>query len=177
MLSQASGYAASALGFVACSESKSVLVKEIAEATAIPAPYLAKIVQVLSKRGIVRTQRGIGGGVTLARAPEDVDALTPPLPAACWAQRSAPTTAPAPATVFGKPTGANSKTFCGKPQSPTWPSLKNEPKKLARTGHCGPRHKLHRKRLRFPSRAQILVHAHPHDRFCLDAAHPRRLYN
>ncbi|GDX98381.1 putative HTH-type transcriptional regulator [Phycisphaerae bacterium] len=72
MLSQASGYAASALGFVACSDSKSVLVKDIAEATAIPAPYLAKIVQVLSKRGIVRTQRGIGGGVTLARAPEDI---------------------------------------------------------------------------------------------------------
>jgi Rrf2 family transcriptional regulator, iron-sulfur cluster assembly transcription factor len=72
MLSQASGYAASALGFVARSESKSVLVKDIAEATDIPAPYLAKIVQVLNKRGIVRTQRGIGGGVTLAKPPEEV---------------------------------------------------------------------------------------------------------
>jgi Rrf2 family transcriptional regulator, iron-sulfur cluster assembly transcription factor len=72
MLSQASGYAASALGFVAGSEAKSALVKDIAEATSIPAPYLAKIVQVLSKRGIVRTQRGIGGGVTLARPPAEI---------------------------------------------------------------------------------------------------------
>ncbi|MFN5944717.1 MAG: RrF2 family transcriptional regulator [Phycisphaerae bacterium] len=72
MLSQASGYAASALGYVANCDSKSVLVKDIAEATAIPAPYLAKIVQILSKRGIVRTQRGIGGGVVLAREAKEI---------------------------------------------------------------------------------------------------------
>jgi Rrf2 family protein len=44
------------------------LVKEMARAGGLPAPYLAKIVQGLARRGIVETQRGIGGGVTLARA-------------------------------------------------------------------------------------------------------------
>lgn len=67
MLSQAVGYAASALGFVAAAGGRPVLVKDIAEAAGIPAPYLAKIVQTLARRGVVITQRGIGGGVTLAQ--------------------------------------------------------------------------------------------------------------
>jgi Rrf2 family protein len=66
MLTQAVGYAATALGLVAAAGGRSVLVKEIAEAADIPAPYLAKIVQTLARRGVVTTQRGIGGGVTLA---------------------------------------------------------------------------------------------------------------
>lgn len=72
MLSQAVGYAASALGYIAASGGKSVLVKDIAEACGIPAPYLAKIIHSLSKSGIVLTQRGIGGGVTLAKPPEQL---------------------------------------------------------------------------------------------------------
>jgi Rrf2 family protein len=67
MLSQAAGYAATALGHIAAAGGRPVLVKEIAGATAIPAAYLAKIVQALARRGLVSTQRGIGGGVTLAR--------------------------------------------------------------------------------------------------------------
>lgn len=71
MLSQGVGYAASAMGCIAAAGGKPVLVKEIAEAASIPAPYLAKIVQALARRGLVNTQRGVGGGVTLARpAPE-----------------------------------------------------------------------------------------------------------
>jgi Rrf2 family protein len=72
MLSQAVGYAATALGYVAAAGGKSVLVKEIAEATGIPAPYLAKIVQTLGRAGLVTTQRGIGGGVTLARPAAEI---------------------------------------------------------------------------------------------------------
>lgn len=68
MLSQAVGYAATALSHVAAAGGKPLLVKEIADAASMPAPYLAKIVQQLAKKGIVSTQRGIGGGVTLARA-------------------------------------------------------------------------------------------------------------
>jgi Rrf2 family protein len=44
-----------------------VLVKDIAEACAIPPAYLAKIVHQLAKRGVVSTQRGVGGGVSLTR--------------------------------------------------------------------------------------------------------------
>jgi len=72
MLSQAVGYAATALGFLAGAGAKSCLVKDIAEACGIPAPYLAKIVHTLSKAGIVTTQRGIGGGVSLARPAAEV---------------------------------------------------------------------------------------------------------
>lgn len=67
MLSQASGYAALALSAIAQERGKPLLVKDIAAAADIPAPYLAKIVQVLARRGLVHTQRGIGGGVTLAK--------------------------------------------------------------------------------------------------------------
>lgn len=72
MLSQAVGYAATALGYVAAAGGKSVLVKDIAEAAEIPAPYLAKIVQSLARKGLVNTQRGIGGGVTLARPADQI---------------------------------------------------------------------------------------------------------
>jgi Rrf2 family iron-sulfur cluster assembly transcriptional regulator len=69
MLTQSVGYAASALGCIASMGGQPILVKEIAEACSIPAPYLAKIIHALSRKGLVSTQRGVGGGVTLARDP------------------------------------------------------------------------------------------------------------
>ena len=48
------------------------MVKEIAQAADLPAPYLAKIIQTLARKGIVVTQRGIGGGVTLARPANEI---------------------------------------------------------------------------------------------------------
>jgi Rrf2 family transcriptional regulator, iron-sulfur cluster assembly transcription factor len=72
MLSQGVGYAAIALGYIAGAGGKPVLVKEIAEAAEIPAPYLAKIVHSLAKRGVLNTQRGVGGGVTLARPATEI---------------------------------------------------------------------------------------------------------
>ena len=67
MLSQAVGYAATALGYIAAAGGKSVAVKDVAKACQIPGPYLAKIIHSLSRTGVVTTQRGIGGGVVLAR--------------------------------------------------------------------------------------------------------------
>jgi Rrf2 family iron-sulfur cluster assembly transcriptional regulator len=67
MLSQSVGYAITALGCIASAGGKPVLVKEIAEAANIPPSYLAKIIHSLARRGLVNTQRGVGGGVTLAR--------------------------------------------------------------------------------------------------------------
>ena len=72
MVSQAVGYAATALGYVAAAGGRPVLVKDIAQAAQIPAPYLAKIVQALARKGLVRTQRGIGGGVSLSRPAEGI---------------------------------------------------------------------------------------------------------
>lgn len=72
MLSQAVGYAATAMAYVAAAGGNLVLVKEIADATGIPAPYLAKIVNTLARKGLVATQRGIGGGVSLARPAQEI---------------------------------------------------------------------------------------------------------
>jgi Rrf2 family iron-sulfur cluster assembly transcriptional regulator len=72
MLGGAVCYAAKALAHLAGCGQGSVLVREIADATDIPGPYLAKIVNALARKGFVATQRGVGGGVSLARDPESV---------------------------------------------------------------------------------------------------------
>jgi Rrf2 family transcriptional regulator, iron-sulfur cluster assembly transcription factor len=72
MLSQSVGYAAIALGYVAAAGGKPILVKEIAAASGMPASYLAKIINGLARKGLVLTQRGIGGGVVLARQATEI---------------------------------------------------------------------------------------------------------
>lgn len=67
MLSQSVGYAAVALGIIAQGNDKPMLVKDIAEAGNIPNPYLAKLIHILGRKGLVETQRGIGGGVILKK--------------------------------------------------------------------------------------------------------------
>ena len=47
-------------------------VKEIAERTGLPQPYLEQILLALKGAGLVRSKRGVGGGYVLARAPEDI---------------------------------------------------------------------------------------------------------
>ena len=45
-------------------------VKEIAERTALPQPYLEQILLAVKGAGLVRSKRGVGGGYVLARPPE-----------------------------------------------------------------------------------------------------------
>ena len=45
---------------------------EISESQGIPEKFLAKIFQSLSRAGIIRSHRGIRGGFTLARDPEEI---------------------------------------------------------------------------------------------------------
>lgn len=45
-------------------------VQELAATLDIPSAYLAKLVSLLARMGIVATQRGRGGGVSLARPPQ-----------------------------------------------------------------------------------------------------------
>ncbi len=47
----------------------------MANRTQVPVAYLAKILQGLSKAGLVRSQRGVGGGVTLAKPPDELTIL------------------------------------------------------------------------------------------------------
>lgn len=48
------------------------LISEISREQDIPEKFLAKIMQSLSRGALVKSYRGVKGGFTLARAPEDV---------------------------------------------------------------------------------------------------------
>jgi Rrf2 family protein len=48
-------------------------VRQIAEQTGLPEPYLAKIVRQLVSAGLVRAYRGPGGGIRLSRPPRAVN--------------------------------------------------------------------------------------------------------
>jgi len=47
-------------------------VRDIAERTALPQPYLEQILLALKGAGLVRSKRGVGGGYVLAREPEEI---------------------------------------------------------------------------------------------------------
>lgn len=71
MLNQTVGYAITALAHIA-SLDKPILVRDVAKAVNVPGPYLAKLIHTLAKKGFVSTQRGIGGGVILAKPAKSV---------------------------------------------------------------------------------------------------------
>jgi len=47
-------------------------VRDVAERTALPQPYLEQILLALKGAGLVRSKRGVGGGYVLARTPEEI---------------------------------------------------------------------------------------------------------
>jgi len=47
-------------------------VRDIAERTGLPQPYLEQILLALKGAGLVRSKRGVGGGYVLARSPDDI---------------------------------------------------------------------------------------------------------
>ena len=47
-------------------------VKEIAERTTLPQPYLEQILLAVKGAGLVRSKRGVGGGYVLARPPDEI---------------------------------------------------------------------------------------------------------
>jgi Rrf2 family protein len=65
MISTATGYAASALGYLAVRADGPMPVRDLARAVDAPAPYLSKIIHLLALRGLVDTTKGKGGGVIL----------------------------------------------------------------------------------------------------------------
>jgi Rrf2 family transcriptional regulator, iron-sulfur cluster assembly transcription factor len=72
-VSTRSEYAARALLSLALhGEDRPTSVKEIAERTGLPQPYLEQILLSVKGAGLVRSKRGVGGGYVLARAPESI---------------------------------------------------------------------------------------------------------
>src|SRR5207248_10293936 len=47
-------------------------VRDIAERTGLPQPYLEQILLALKGAGLVRSKRGVGGGYVLARPPTEI---------------------------------------------------------------------------------------------------------
>jgi Rrf2 family protein len=47
-------------------------VRDIAERTGLPQPYLEQILLALKGAGLVRSKRGVGGGYVLARPPAEI---------------------------------------------------------------------------------------------------------
>lgn len=71
-LSKKTDYALIALTYVAALRDKPASAREIAERHDIPVELLAKVLQRLAQRGVVRSQQGIHGGYLLARPAEHV---------------------------------------------------------------------------------------------------------
>lgn len=75
MLSQTVEYALRAVVHLAQLAPDPQKTSEIAAATKVPTAYLSKVLQGLRAKDIVKLQRGIGGGVSLARPPSDLTIL------------------------------------------------------------------------------------------------------
>jgi Rrf2 family protein len=75
MLSQTAEYALRAVVYLAYEAPEARTTEQIHQATLVKRAYLAKILQGLAKKGIVTTQRGVGGGVALAKSPQELTLL------------------------------------------------------------------------------------------------------
>jgi Rrf2 family nitric oxide-sensitive transcriptional repressor len=75
MFSQTVEYALRAVAFLAGQAPASRNTDQIAVATRVPKAYLSKVLQGLCRGGIVHSQRGAGGGMTLVKRPDELTVL------------------------------------------------------------------------------------------------------
>jgi len=68
MFSQTAEYALRAMTCLALGEEGRMSSAALAEQTQVPPDYLAKVLQQLSKAGLITGRRGVGGGYQLSRA-------------------------------------------------------------------------------------------------------------
>lgn len=74
MISQTAEYALRAMVYLA-DQKEPQTNAQIADATLVPVGYLAKVMQSLSRAGLVSAQRGLRGGFTLAHAASELTVL------------------------------------------------------------------------------------------------------
>lgn len=75
MLSQTVEYALRAVAYLGQNAPDAKTTKQIAKMTKVPAAYLSKVLQELGRADIVQSRRGVGGGVTLVKTPEELTIL------------------------------------------------------------------------------------------------------
>ena len=75
MFSQTVEYALRAVVRLSSAAPEPQTTEQIARATKVPQAYLSKVLQNLVQAGIVRSQRGIGGGMALVKTPRELTIL------------------------------------------------------------------------------------------------------
>ncbi len=75
MISQTAEYALRAIVYLADQQGAPRTTAQIAEVTQVPPGYLAKVMQSLSRMRLVHSQRGLNGGFTLTRDPNELTML------------------------------------------------------------------------------------------------------
>jgi Rrf2 family nitric oxide-sensitive transcriptional repressor len=75
MFSQTNEYALRVILYLALFPEKPAKNADIAKVTKVPPGYLYKVLQTLDKAGLVHGQRGMHGGFTLARSPDQISVL------------------------------------------------------------------------------------------------------
>ncbi len=75
MFTQTVEYALRAMVCLANSEGLQQTRAQLVEQTKVPSAYLAKVMRELNRAGLVRAQRGVGGGFTLTRPGEEISLL------------------------------------------------------------------------------------------------------
>jgi len=75
MLSQTVEYALRAMCFLASKSPNPQTTSAIATATKVPPAYLSKVLQGLRTQGLLRSQRGVGGGISMTKVPSEVTIL------------------------------------------------------------------------------------------------------
>ena len=68
-------YAIRCVLFLSREAGRIISANEISQSASIPKSFLAKILQRLSRTGIVRSTQGIAGGFQLARPPDEINLL------------------------------------------------------------------------------------------------------
>jgi Rrf2 family protein len=74
-ISQTAEYALRAIIWLARDPRTPLGTPRIAQATRVPAGYLARVLQALARAGLVESQPGRSGGFRLLRAPHDISVL------------------------------------------------------------------------------------------------------
>ncbi|MFH0739321.1 MAG: Rrf2 family transcriptional regulator [Candidatus Omnitrophota bacterium] len=72
LITRDTDYALRALCFVAKSKDRVVSVSQLVDSLKIPRPFLRKNLQLLNKRGVLKSYKGLGGGFQLAQKPRQL---------------------------------------------------------------------------------------------------------
>jgi len=75
VISQTAEYALRAVVVLGSQPERALTAQQIAARTQVPAGYLCKVLQALSRAGLVRAQRGLGGGYEMSRGLDKLSVL------------------------------------------------------------------------------------------------------